>query len=359
VSFAARHPRLFEALVSAGILAGSYLAARMLSFLFARVLGRVARRTATTLDDRLVVALERPLTHALVLVGALLAVHRAPLPPAWTQRADAALFVLGVALVTLTLARVYGILLSWYAGRAALGGGDGLAAQFGPLFSKLGRLFIALVGLIAVLQHLGVNVASLVVSLGVGSLAVGLAAQDTLSNMFAGFTLMLDRPFHIGDRIRLATGEVGDVEAIGMRATHIRTLDETILIVPNSLLVRERLVNLTRPGRRITTRIEIGVAYGSDLGLVKRVLAEAVAASQYADHERPPQVLISRFADFTVNYLVVFWARDYVEQGLAQSEVYEEIDRRLREAGIEIPFPTRRIIHEGPAGAAPAADGGD
>ena len=74
------------------------------------------------------------------------------------------------------------------------------------------------------------------VSLGVGSLAVGLAAQDTLANMFAGFTLMLDRPFRVGDRIQLASGEVGDVEAIGMRATRIKTSDETILVVPNSLL---------------------------------------------------------------------------------------------------------------------------
>jgi small-conductance mechanosensitive channel len=99
-----------------------------------------------------------------------------------------------------------------------------------------------------------VNVSSLVVSLGVGSLAIGLAAQETLSNMFAGFTLMLDRPFQAGERIRLASGEVGDVLAIGMRATRIKTLDETILVVPNNILVRERLVNMSRPALHLTTR---------------------------------------------------------------------------------------------------------
>src|SRR6185295_9657089 len=94
-----------------------------------------------------------------------------------------------------------------------------VAREFTPLFSKVGRVFIALVALTMLLQHFGVNVASLVVSLGVGSLAVGLAAQDTLANMFAGFTILLDQPFRVGDRIQLATGEIGDVQSIGMRST--------------------------------------------------------------------------------------------------------------------------------------------
>jgi MscS family membrane protein len=197
-------------------------------------------------------------------------------------------------------------------------------------------------------------VASLVVSLGVGSLAIGLAAQDTLSNMFAGFTLMADRPFRVGDRIRLATGETGDVQEIGMRATLIQTLDETLLVVPNSLLVKDRVVNLSRPSRGLTTRVEIGVAYGSDLSLVRGLLAEAALASEHADRERAPEVLVTRFTDFAVTVMLVFWVRDYTKQGLAVSQVYEEIERRFRERGVEIPLPVRRLIVEPPE-AAPRA----
>jgi small-conductance mechanosensitive channel len=269
------------------------------------------------------------------------------------QRLDLVVFVLGVVLLALALARSYSIVLDWAVSRRPADSMAALGREFSPLFNRLGQVFIALVALSIVLQRFGVNPASLVVSLGVGSLAVGLAAQDTLSNMFAGFTLMLDRPFRAGDRIRLATGEWGDVEAIGMRATLIRTGDETLLIVPNSLLVKERVVNLSRPTRGITSRVEVGVAYGSDLARVKRLLKEAALESPKVDAARAPVVLVTKFGEFAVNCVVIFWALDYLEQGLALSEVHEAVYRRLAQEGIEIPFPTRRILQQAAGAEAP------
>jgi small-conductance mechanosensitive channel len=180
----------------------------------------------------------------------------------------------------------------------------------------------------------------------VGSLAVGLAAQDTLANMFAGFTLMLDRPFRLGDRIQLSTGEVGDVEAIGMRATRLKTTDDTVLIIPNSVLVKDRVVNQSRPSRHLTTRLEVGVAFGTDLATVKRVLVEAALACERVDRDRQPVALVTRFGDLVIQCRLVFWARDYTEQGLALSDVHEEVYRRFREAGIEMPLLVRRIVQE-------------
>jgi small-conductance mechanosensitive channel len=263
------------------------------------------------------------------------------------RTAGSVLFVLAVIVVAVLLARAYRLLLDRYAARPHVLGGQELAREFNPLFGKVGSLFIGLLALITVLQHFGVNVASLVVSLGVGSLAVGLAAQDTLANMFAGFTLLIDRPFRVGERIQLASGEVGDVDAIGMRSTLIKTPEETILVVPNSLLVKERLVNLSRPTRHLTTRGEVGVAYGSDLSRVKEALREAALSSAHVDAERPPVVQLSRFGDFAVHFTVVFWAHDYLHQALARSEVAEAVYRALAAAGIEIP--------QLPRAAAPAA----
>jgi len=172
-------PRVRETLVSLAILLGSYLAARLVSFLFAQVLTRAARRTASSLDDRLIAALERPLTYSLFLVGAWAAVHRLPVHPRWVDRSDGVLFLLAAGLVTLAVARAYGIFLSWYTTESRHPRAEGLAKEFGPLFGKVGKVFIAVIGAITILQHFGVDVASLVVSLGVGSLAVGLAAQYT------------------------------------------------------------------------------------------------------------------------------------------------------------------------------------
>lgn len=336
-------PRFRESLVSFGILLGSYLAARFLSYLFGRLIARTAKRTVTTLDERLLSAAKRPVTYALFLVGCYVAVHRSPLPPVFARRLDEVLFVLSVLLITMALIRTWAIFIEWYTTQSSAGIA---ATQFAPLLSKLGRAILILLSLIAILQQLGVNVASLVVSLGVGSLAVGLAAQETLANLFAGFTLTLDRPFFVGDRIQLTTGEVGDVEIIGMRSTRIRTPDETVVIIPNSVLVKDRLVNLSRPTRQLVVRIDVNVAYGTDLAAVKQTLAEAARSTQYASGSTEPVVIVTQFADSGVTLRVVLQARDYTEAHLVRSEVLEAIYRRFAELAIEVAFPVRRIIQE-------------
>jgi MscS family membrane protein len=288
------------------------------------------------LRSRLLVALRGPLTSALFLAGTWVAVQWLPLRPRWASAVDGALFAAGVLVFAVSLVRVYGILLDWYTSHPRPTASAPSMVEFGPLLSKLGSIFIALVAVITLLERFGINVASLVVSLGVGSLAVGLAAQDTLANMFAGFTLMLDRPFRIGERIQLASGEVGDVETIGMRATRIRTTDDVMLVVPNGLLVKDRLLNLSHPSRRLVTKVEVGVAFGAEVGRVRRLLEDAVHAADAVDHGSPPRVLLSRFGDLGLYFTVTFRARDYTEQAQARSEVLEGIHRRLAEAGVEI-----------------------
>jgi MscS family membrane protein len=175
-----------------------------------------------------------------------------------------------------------------------------------------------------------------VVSLGVGSLAHGLAAQDTLANMFAGFTLMLDRPFRVGDRIQLSTGEAGDVLAIGMRATQIRTYDATVLVVPNGVLVKDRLVNLSEPARSIVARVELTFAFGTDLDVARGVLVQAAAASPRVAADPPPVLLVTRFSELGIHATLVFHVADYTELGLARGEVQENAWRRLQAADIEL-----------------------
>jgi len=328
-------PHVRDWLESLAILLGSYIGARAVSYLLGRALAGFVTRTVSTLDDRLLTALKRPVTYLLFLIGAYAAAHHLPVPERWILSIDGALFAVGATLVTLALLRAYGILLDWYASQTHVAS-SGLAAEFTPLVSKVGKVFLVLVALITVFQHFQINVASLVVSLGVGSLAVGLAAQDTLSNMFAGFTLLVDRPFRVGERVRLSTGETGDVLTIGIRATQIKTLEEAILIVPNSILIKERVVNLSRPGRSIAASVEVAIAYGSDLERVKQVLLAAAQAAEHAAPEPVPAVLVQRFGDWALHLSVGFHARDYASVGLARSEVQERIYVALREADIAI-----------------------
>jgi small-conductance mechanosensitive channel len=337
-------PTVHEALVSLLILAASYFAARLLSYLFGRLLARAARTSVTSLDDRLVAAVKKPVTYALFLVGCYAAVHRSPLPDTWTRRIDETLFVLSVVLITLALVRSYAIFIEWYTTHSPAAAASGTVTPFGPLLSKIGRAIIALLAMITILQHLGVNVASLVVSLGVGSLAVGLAAQDTLANLFAGFTLTLDQPFRVGERIQLTTGEVGDVEVIGIRSTRIRTTDETIVVVPNAVLTKDRLVNLSRPTRRLAVRVDLNVPYGTDLDQARSLLLAAAAGSEYVDREASPSVVVTQLADGGVGLRLGFQATDYTQSHLARSQVLEAVYKSFAESGIEAPSPAMRII---------------
>ncbi len=345
-----------EALLTLGVLVGAFVVARLIAFVAGRLVERAGRRAGAGFDVRLVRALVRTLTYALFLAGAYLALQNLPAPDAWLRRLGDALFVAGLLLFSAATLRGFSLLTAWYADPARPGATDGPAHEFGPLFAKAGRVLIVLVAALLAFHHFQVNVASLVISLGVGSLAVGLAAQDTLANMFAGFTLLLDRPFHIGDRIALSSGETGDVLAIGMRATRIRTVDDNVLIVPNSLLVKERLTNRSQPTRHALCRLELGVAYEADLQRVKEILCAAALSAPQVDPERPVAALVTRFGDSAVHLLLVFEARDYLEQGLALSAVHEDVHRRLAEAGIEIPYPVRRILREdgAPASRAPS-----
>ncbi|HEY7512976.1 MAG TPA: mechanosensitive ion channel family protein [Vicinamibacteria bacterium] len=336
-------PRLQALIAAAFLLAAAYVVARLVSWLVGRVLVRAARRTVTARDDRLVDSLKRSLTRSIFLFGAMAAAVTLPVSEGAQARILQAVVALWIVVTTLTLIRAWKLGLAW-TGHERDGTAKAWAKDFGPLLTKVGAVVLGIFGLIGLLESFGVDVNSLVVSLGVGSLAVGLAAPDTLANMFAGFTLMLDRPFLIGDRIQLASGETGDVVEIGIRATRIQTPDETILVVPNGVLTKEKVTNLTRPTRSLTARAEVGVVYGSDLDKAKRVLVDAARASSYVDKEREPVVLVTRLADFSINLRVAFWVRDYLEQGLALSGVLEGIVRGLGEAGIEIALPAQRVV---------------
>jgi small-conductance mechanosensitive channel len=326
--------RLRDVLVSLLLLASSYLVARIVSYLFGRAIKGAVRRTSSALDEGLLQAVQRPITYAVFVVGAYAAAQRLPLKERVANAVDDALFVFGVLFVTVALVRTFAVLLDWYTADTA--GAPEAAREFGPLVSKIGTVFITLVALTTVLERFHVNVSSLVVSLGVGSLAVGLAAQDTLSNMFAGFTLLLDRPFRVGERIRLPSGEVGDVVGIGMRATTLKTLEEAVLIVPNSLLVKDRLTNLSRPSRALAASVELVVTYGADLDKVRSLLMEAAAGSDLLAPESKPSVSVRRFGEYGLHVAVGFQARDYASLDAARSDVAQRAHRALCQAGIEI-----------------------
>lgn len=334
---------LKEILVSCLIFALFWLLAKLVRYLLTVWGPRLTSFTATDLDDRIINRVVPPVGLLVIFAGLYLALRRLPLPENAHVIASGSVFVVNVILLTNIAYRIIDEILNWYAERVAERTGDGLNRQIIPLLEKLSSIFLICSALIITLRHFNYDVLSLVTALGIGSLALGLAAKDTIANMISGFTLMIDRPFRIGDRIQLVGGQWGDVVDIGLRSTKIKTVENTLLIIPNSELCNTTIINLAFPDLRAKGRINVGVAYGSDPEKIKAILVAAARDIPEILTEPQPEAFFVSFGDSALNMALFFWVRDYTEVFPVTDRLNTLIHDRFRENGIAIPYPTRTV----------------
>ncbi|MCM2359422.1 MAG: mechanosensitive ion channel family protein [Geobacteraceae bacterium] len=332
-----------EILVALLILALFWGAARFLRYLLVTWGPRFTSFTATDLDDRIIRRITPPASLLVICAGLYYAVDSLPLPDKVKLVVSGAIFVVNVAILTNIAYRMADETLNWYASRVAERTGAGLNRQLIPLAEKLVSIFLVGTALIIILKHFNYDILSLVTALGIGSLAIGMAAKDTLANMISGFTLMIDRPFRIGDRIQLTGGQWGDVQDIGLRSTRIKTVDNTLLIIPNSELCNTILLNLAFPDVRAKGRINLGVAYGSDVDQVKGLLVAIAGEVAGVLGDPPPEAFFVSFGDSALNMSLFFWVEDYTRVFPVTDLINSRIIKRFREEGIEIPYPIRTV----------------
>ncbi len=251
-----------------------------------------------------------------------------------------------IALATWIGYKVWRDVVIRYATRRSKRARKDLGKRVLPSMDKLGGLVIVVVGFIIALQSLGFNITVLVAGLGILGIVIAFAAQDTLSNLFAGLHLMADKPFQIGDLIEMESGLITEVVDIGLRSTKLYSRrDNNLLIVPNNEIANKPVVNYLRPDFRYRMHLKIGVAYGSDLTKVEEVLQEIALANSEVlkDEERKPEVWVDEFGDSSINCRLIAWIRDARNHWRVRSDINKEIDRRFREEGVQIPFPQRDV----------------
>jgi small-conductance mechanosensitive channel len=214
------------------------------------------------------------------------------------------------------------------------------------------KVLFALVALVILLENLGIHLTAIWTTLGIGSVAVALALQETLSSFFAGLYLLAGRPIRPGDYIKLDSGQEGHVVRIGWRATSIRALPNIMVFVPNAALAKTVITNYSLPEERMSLDIRVGVAYGTDARRVEQILMEVAqqAAQPGADRVEgllalpPPSAqLIPGFGASTLDFTLSVQVRRFVDQYDVQSELRKRILERFQEEGIEMPFPTRTV----------------
>ena len=270
----------------------------------------------------------------------------------FTLPAGAIAFLRGMFLAATTFLVVYAlskltdVLFAYWAARAKRTATK-LDDQVIPILSKVTKAFLWGVAVLLVLQNLGYNVSSLLAGLGIGGLAIALAAQETLSNFIGTFVLLVDHPCEVGDRVQFEDVD-GTVEAVGLRSTRIRTLDGTVVSVPNRLMANAKINNIAkRP--TIKNMYTVGIVYDTPyeklqeaLRILREILAEHPSTDNY-------WVYFKEFGPYSLNILVIHWCKYTAYQKFleATEEINLEIKRRFEEAGIEFAFPTQTIQVEG------------
>ena len=215
------------------------------------------------------------------------------------------------------------------------------------IFRILAQVGIWVVGFTAALYELGVSIAPLLTALGVGGLALALAMQDTLSNLFAGIQVLLAKQVRVGDYIRLESGAEGYVSDISWRSTTIHALPNNLIIVPNSKLASSITTNFHLPNEQCSVLVEVGASYVGDLDQVERIAIEVAREVMQTvpggipDHE--PSVRFHTFGDNAINFTMILRASEYRDQYLIKHEFIKRLHLRFKEEGIEIPLPQRVV----------------
>lgn len=215
------------------------------------------------------------------------------------------------------------------------------------IFANLTKAFVVVIGLLIMLSYLGISITPMLTALGVGGLAVALALQDTLSNVFAGIQILLSRQIKPGDYVHLESGEEGFVTDISWRNTSIRMMSNNLVIIPNSKLSDTIVINYELPEREMSVLVGVGVAYSSDLEIVERVVCEVGCAVM---NEVPggvkgfvPYIRFNTFSDSRIDFSVILRTTSFSDQYMVKHEFIKRLHKRFNTEGIEIPFPVRTI----------------
>jgi small-conductance mechanosensitive channel len=336
-------------ILPAVFIAGGYLAGLVFEKIILSRLKRLALKTKWEGDEIIIKALRGTTIFWFLLAGTYGAILNISMSSSLFNLIEKILVVIAILSATLFLARIAVGFINLYSRKA-----EGILPST-SIFSNLTKLLILTLGLLVILQFLGISITPLITALGVGGLAVALALQDTLSNLFAGFHILLSKKIKPGDYVKLDSGEEGYVTDITWRNTAIRALPNNMIIIPNSKLASAIVTNFYQPETEMAVLVQVGVSYDSDLekveGVTMEVGKEVMREVKGGVPEFEPFIRYHTFADFSINFTVILRAREFVDNYLIKHEFIKRLHKRYNQEGIEIPFPIRTVyMKEGQGG---------
>jgi small-conductance mechanosensitive channel len=304
-------------------------------------LRKAAQETSWGGDDIILDSLKGVMLFFFSLLGVSMAVKSYPGASVYEATIEKTVTAILILVGTVVLARIATGLVKMYSQRID----SGFLST--SIFANLAKMLILILGALMILQHLNISITPILTALGVGGLAVALALQDTLANLFAGLHIIASKQLLPGDYIKLSSGEEGVITDITWRYTNIRALSNTITIIPNAHLAKAIVTNYDLPEKELAVLIEVGVDYSSDLEKVEKVTMEEAAAVMN-DLEGgvtafAPFIRYHTFDDSSINFTVILRGRQFVDQYLIKHEFIKRLHRRYNREDIRIPFPIRTV----------------
>ncbi|MEW5747031.1 MAG: mechanosensitive ion channel family protein [Nitrospirota bacterium] len=307
-----------------------------------RLLHAWAERTATKADDIVIKAFKTPSVYWSIAIGLYIGIAASDIPEKHVFYLNRTLYVIIIFSITIATANLAGKIFRNYVQTSNLP-----LPTTGLAYALLKGTIIA-IGILIILSFLGVSIAPLITALGVGGLAVALALQDTLANLFAGIHILVEKSIRVGDFIRLETGQEGYVEDITWRTTRVRMLPNNMVVIPNSKLAQSVVTNYYLPEKRMSVLVPVSVSYSSDPERVERLLVEEAkkAAPEIPGMLGDPEPFvrfIPGFGESSLDFTLICQVKEFTDQYPTQHELRKRIFKRFREEGIEIPFPHRTV----------------
>ncbi len=311
------------------------------ALLFKR-LTKWAQQTKHDLDDVIISAIKGPFVIWFLMLGIYIALHFHELPENVVQTAGKVMLALGLFSATLVAANISSGVITHYSSKL------GPTLPGATLTRTLSRIIIFIVGFLVILNALGISITPILATLGVGGLAVALALQDTLSNLFAGFHIITNRIVRVGDYIKLDSGgEEGYVIDINWRTTKLKMLDNNTILIPNSKLTQTNITNYCLPDKDLAVLVNVGVHYNSDLKHVEQVTCEVakevMREVQGGVPDFVPFIRYNTFGDSSIGFTVTLMGKEYFDQYLIRHEFIKRLHQRYSKEGIVIPYPIRAI----------------
>jgi len=333
---------IFDYLIFFAIIVGSLIVGRAVFYISKRVLRKKAEISKTKIDDILVEAMEKPLVFLIFIIGFIIALKTLNLSSSVSDIFSNIIQIILTINIFWFVIYFVDALLMYYITPLASKTKSELDDVLLPVVRRLVKVTLIVIAVIIIIDNFGYDVTSLIAGLGIGGLAFALAAKDMLANLFGGMSILTDKPFKLGDRIKIEDYD-GWVREIGLRTTKMETLDGFQLIVPNAKIADTILQNVSREKSR-KVKATIGVEYDTPMRKMeeaKKILEDVILKNK--DTENRSIISFTEFGDSSLNFLVIYWIKNLDKILNAKHNINMEIKKRFEKAKIEMAFPTRTV----------------